>query len=161
MQILAQGFHTLGAVALIFGFFGLYLKYRSDIGTMGFIGFVLTILGGIGFVVDGLIGLVISPALAVDAPATIAADGTLFIGATLIMYIIIFIINMIGQLLLGISLLRKTQISRVAVLLFIVGAVMANLPPLPALHFVLVAGGVLGGIAEILFGLNLLNNSSN
>ena len=69
IQLTGQVFHTLGAIMLIFGFFGLYAYHHNDIKYIGFIGFVLTILGEIGFLVDAIIGLIIAPALAVDAPA--------------------------------------------------------------------------------------------
>jgi hypothetical protein len=151
LYLISQVFHLIGAVVVLYGLIGLYLAYRERAGIIGLVGFVLTLLGAVGIVVDAVIGLVIAPALAVDAPATIEATGTLFVGPVLIMYIAIFATNMIGQLVFGGSLLR-TDLPRFAVILFLVGAVASNLPPLPVLHLVLVAGGVLSGAASAWFG---------
>jgi hypothetical protein len=66
-----QLFHVLGALLTLFGYVGLYLWQRKEVGTLGFVGFVLAFIGAAFFLSDGMIGLVTVPAVAASAPALV------------------------------------------------------------------------------------------
>ena len=113
-----------------------------------------------GVLADALIGLVIFPSMATAAPATIEPDGAFFVGNILGLYVAIFAINMIGQFSFGFALWKYTSLPRVALGLFLASAILANLPPLPVLHYVLIAGGVAGGTGMVWLGWALRSLAS-
>lgn len=75
-----------------------------------------------------------------------------FVGNILSLYVAIFAINMIGQFSFGFALWKYTFLPRVALGVFLASAILANLPPLPVLHYVLIAGGVAGGTGMVWLG---------
>jgi len=147
-----QVFHILGAGLAVFGYFGLYLKQKEAAGTLGTIGFVIAVVGMMFFLADAMIGIVVFPALAEYAPEITSAAGPLFTGRALGFYIMFSATNMIGIVILAIATLRAKVMPRVAAILFLVGGIMFNLPPLPALHYVLIAGGVIWGVGAAWLG---------
>jgi hypothetical protein len=48
-----------------------------------------------------------------------------------------------------------------AAILFLIGGVLFNLPPIPALHLVLVAGGVIWGVGAVWLGKSLTAGKSD
>jgi len=155
LQRSAQAFNVLGAILVVFGFIGLYAAYHQQMNTLGLVGFVLVVLGGMGVLADAIIGLVVFPAMAIAAPATLEPNGAFFVGDILVLYIVIFAINMIGQFSFGFALWKSTPLPRVALVLFMASAVLVNLPPLPMLHYVLVSGGIAGGVSIAWLGRGL------
>ena len=62
---------------------------------------------------------------------------------------------MIGIILLGLATFRSGQFAKLGVGLFILGGILFNLPPAPALHLILVAGGVIYGVGALWLGWTL------
>jgi hypothetical protein len=147
-----QVFHILGAILAVFGYFGIYLFQRKESGKLGSYGFAIAVIGMMFFLADAMIGIVVFPELAQHAPALTEATGPLFTGRALGFYILFAATNMIGIVVLAISMLRAKRLPSRATYLFLVGGVLFNLPPIPAIHLVLVAGGVIWGIGAVLLG---------
>ena len=150
-----QLFHIVGALLAVFGYIGLYLRQREATGWFGLIAFVVAVIGALFFFADGMIALITFPVLATHAPALTEASGPMFTGRVLGFYILFSATNMIGIVLLGIATLRARIMPRNPTLLFIVGGVLFNLPPNPALHPILIAGGVLWGAGAAWLGYSL------
>lgn len=150
-----QLFHILGAILAVFGYFGLYMKQKGSAGMLGGIGFVIASIGMMFFLADAMIGIIIFPAVAEHAPELTSATGPLFTGRVLGFYIMFAATNMVGIILLGLATLRANVFPKLASLLFLAGGIMFNLPPIPTLHLVLVAGGVIWGIGAAWLGLSL------
>jgi hypothetical protein len=147
-----QILHVLGALLALFGYIGLYLWQRQEVGKLGFVGFVLAFIGAAFFLSDGMIGLIVFPAVAANAPALVDVTGAMFTGRVLVAYIVFAATNMIGIAVFGIAILRGGLFPRVAALLFILGGILFNLPSGPIPHVVLIIGGVLWSIAAVWFG---------
>jgi hypothetical protein len=147
-----QVFHLLGAILAVFGYFGLYLKQKDQAGTLGTIGFWTASIGMMFFLADAMIGLVIFPTIAEHAPELTDPTGPLFTGRVLGFYIMFAVTNMVGIILFGIATLRAKVFPKIAALLFLLGGIMFNLPPMPALHYILVAGGILWGGGAVWLG---------
>ena len=150
-----QLFHIMGALLAVFGYIGLYLRQREATGWFGLIACVVAVIGALFFFADGMIALITFPVLATHAPALTEASGPMFTGRVLGFYIMFSVTNMIGIVLLGIATLRARIMPRNPTILFIVGGVLFNLPPNPALHPILIAGGVLWGAGAAWLGYSL------
>jgi len=150
-----QLFHIVGALLAVFGYIGLYLRQREATGWFGLIAFVVAVIGALFFFADGMIALITFPVLATHAPALTEASGPMFTGRVLGFYILFAATNMIGIVLLGIVTLRARIMPHIPTILFIVGGVLFNLPPNPALHPILIAGGVLWGAGAAWLGYSL------
>lgn len=150
-----QVFHILGAILVVFGYFGIYMKQKNQAGTLGALGFVVASVGMMFFLADAMIGIIMFPTIAQHAPELTSATGPLFSGRVLGFYIMFAATNMVGIILLGIATLRANVLPKIAIGLFLVGGILFNLPPMPALHFVLVAGGVLWGVGAVWLGRSL------
>ncbi len=155
-----QVFHILGAILAVFGYFGLYLKQKNLAGTLGAVGFVIATVGMMFFLADAMIGIIIFPTVAEHAPELTDASGPLFTGQVLGFYILFAVTNMIGILLLGFATWRANVLPRIATMLFLAGGVLFNLPPMPALHLILVAGGVIWGVGAAWLGRALMSVES-
>lgn len=151
----SQFVHVLGALLTMFGYIGLYLSQRREIGWLGFIGFILAFVGAVFFLSDGIIALVVFPAVARASPALLEATGALFTGRALAAYIVFAATNTIGIVVFGVATWRAAIYPRVAALLFIVGGIMFNLPPGAIPHLVLVLGGVIWGMGAVWLGYSL------
>jgi hypothetical protein len=147
-----QLMHVAGALFAIFGLLGLYAAERRRAGQLGLVGFVLAVLGTALFFGDGLIALIVFPAVADRAPELLAPEGALNQGSVLAAFIVIAATTMIGYVVFGVATLRAGVFPRRAVILWITGAVLFNLPPGPIPMLVLATGGVLWGISAIWLG---------
>lgn len=152
-----QVFHILGAILAVFGYFGLYLKQKDSAGLLGGLGFVVASMGMMFFLADAMIGIIVFPVLAEHASELTDATGPMFTGRVLGFYIMFAATNMVGIILLGLATLRANVLPRMAAILFLIGGILFNLPPMPALHIVLVSGGVLWGIGAAWLGKSLLS----
>lgn len=151
----AQTLHVIAALLAVFGFMSVYAAERNRAGVSGLIAFGLATTGNVLFLVDGLIALVIFPALAHSVPAALEASGVMNQGATLTLFITIAAINMIGQVAFGVVTWRAGVFPRPAASLLVIGGLLFNLPPGPVPMIVLAAGGVLWGIAALWLGWSL------
>lgn len=106
-----------------------------------------------------MIGLVIYPAVAANAPDLVEATGAMFTGRVLATYITYAATNMIGVLIFGIAIWRGGVFPWIAELLFLVGGILFNLPAGAIPHIILVVGGVLWSIAAVWFGVVLWSKS--
>jgi len=93
-----------------------------------------------------MIGIIIFPVLATYTPELTAATGPFFTGRVLGFYIMFAATNMIGIALLAIATLRANVMPKMAAIIFLAGGILFNLPPMPALHYVLITGGVIWGV---------------
>jgi len=152
-----QVFHILGAILAVFGYFGLYMKQKDSAGMLGGLGFVVASVGMMFFLADAMIGIIMFPTIAQNAPELTEATGPLFTGRVLGFYIMFAATNMVGIILLGLATLRANVFPRTASLLFLLGGILFNLPPMPALHLVLVVGGVLWGIGAVWLGTSFFS----
>ena len=140
----------------VFGYFGLYLKQKESAGSLETVGFVIAVVGMMFFLADAMIGIVIFPAMAEYAPEMTAATGPLFTGRALGFYIMFAATNMIGIIIWAIATLRANIMPKLAAVLFLIGGILFNLPPMPGLHLVLVTGGVIWGVGAAWLGLSLV-----
>jgi hypothetical protein len=152
LWIPGQLMHVAGAMFTLFGLLGLYAVQRRQTGRLGLVGFALALVGTALFLADGLIALIIFPAVAARAPELIAPDGALNRGSVLAAFILISATTMIGYVLFGVATLRAALFPRAAAILWLIGAVLFNLPPGPVPMIVLATGGVLWGASAIWFG---------
>jgi hypothetical protein len=153
-----QLMHVAGALFTLFGLIGLYAAERRRAGQLGLVGFVLAVLGTALFLADGLIALIIFPAVADRAPELLGTEGALNQGTALAAFIVIAATTMIGYVTFGVASLRAGLFPRGGVILWIVGAVLFNLPPGPVPMTVLATGGVLWGVGAISLGGTLITH---
>lgn len=148
-----QSLHVLGALLAIFGLMAVFAAQREEAGLLGVIGFVLATIGNVLFLAHGIIALVIFPALARHDPTLLELTGAMNQGAVVAFFIAAAAINMLGQVVFGISIWRAQLFPREAAGMLIVGGILFNLPPGPAPMIALAVGGVFWGVAAIWLGL--------
>jgi len=156
LWIPGQLMHVAGALFTLYGLIGLYAAQRRRAGQLGLVGFALAILGTVLFLADGLIALIIFPAVASRAPELLAPDGALNQGWVLAGFIVISATTMIGYVVFAVATIRAGVFPRAAATLWLIGAVLFNLPPGPVPMLVLATGGVLWGISAIWLGRMLI-----
>ena len=154
-----QVFHILGAILAVFGYFGLYMRQKDSAGLLGGLGFVVASVGMMFFLADAMIGIIMFPTIAQNAPELTEATGPLFTGRVLGFYIMFAVTNMVGIILLGLATLRANVFPRAVSIMFLVGGILFNLPPMPSLHLLLVGGGVLWGIGAARLGSFLIRGA--
>jgi len=69
--------------------------------------------------------------------------------------------NMIGIINLAVATLRAKIMPKMAAVLLLFGGIEFNLPPMPALHIVLVAGGILWGGGAAWLGKALMEKKND
>jgi len=151
----SQILHVVGALLTIFGVMGLYSAERALTGALGLVGFGLATAGAALFLTDGLIALVVFPALAAATPELFSRTGPLNDGPVLLLFVVIAATNLIGQVVLGFATLRSRLFPGPAALLIMIGGAVANLPVGPVLLVVLSAGGIVWGVGAVWLGVAL------
>src|SRR3954470_13029974 len=106
LWIPSQLMHVAGALFTLFGLIGLYAAERRRAGQLGLVGFALAVLGTALFLGDGLIALIIFPAVADRAPELLAPGGALNQGAVLAGFVLIAATTMIGYVVFGVASLK-------------------------------------------------------
>ena len=154
-----QTLHVIAALLAVFGFMSVYAAERHRAGVSGLIAFVLVTTGNVLFFVDGVIALVIFPSLARSIPAALETSGAMNQGMTLVLFVTIAAINMIGQVAFGVITWRAGVFPRPAAALLVIGGTLFNLPPGPVPMIVLAVGGVLWGVAASWLGWSLARES--
>jgi hypothetical protein len=148
----AQGLHVLGAVLALFGLTGLYAVYGAKTGKFGLLGFTLSVIGTMCFFADGIIALVLFPALGAADARLLAADGALNAPPVFLAFVTFAVFFMLGYLLFGAVIIRADSQMMKPVSLLMAGSVLANLPPGPVPHSVIAAGGILWSAGMIWLG---------
>ena len=94
------------------------------------------------------------PTIAEHVPELTSAPGPLFTGRVLGFYIMFAATNMVRIILLGIA--RANVMPRVGTILFLVGGILLNLPPMSTLRLALVTGGVFWGLGAAWIGRSII-----
>jgi len=123
---------------------------------LGLVGFVLATIGTMLFFADGLIALVVFPAITDAAPSLLAVTGAMNSGPVLVTFIIMAATAMIGYIVFAAAILRAGILPRAAALLFLLGGVLFNLPPGPVPMIVLTIGGIVWAVGSVWLALKLL-----
>ena len=74
----SHAFHLVGAVLMVLGLFGLYLRQREATGKPGLFSFLVAYLGTVLFVATGFTSTFWWPAIAQDAPSFVVDGGPMF-----------------------------------------------------------------------------------
>jgi hypothetical protein len=131
--------YLLGAVLLLLGLVGLYIRQSEAAGILGFVAFLVAFFGT-GLALGATWAeLFVAPSLAVEAPRVLDAEptGMLALGFTLTFFVFL----PLGWLLFGVASYRARIYPRGATILLMVGAVIAALP-IPLTEIVLYVGVV-------------------
>lgn len=138
------------SMALIAGLVGMYARQATQVGWLGFAGFILIFFGllivGVGF---GLISATVIPWLTTHAPNLIAGELPPVLNAFIIVAILMVVV---GAILLGVATMRAAILPRWAGLLLIVSGVASVIAvaPLPS-----TARDILAGVGALAFFLGL------
>jgi hypothetical protein len=129
--------YLLGAVLLLLGLVGLYIRQAEAAGTLGLVAFLVAFFGTALALGATWAELFVAPSLAVEAPRVLDAEptGMLALGFTLTFFVFL----PLGWLLFGVASYRARIYPRVATILLMVGAVIAALP-IPLTEIVLYVG---------------------
>ena len=154
--LVSHGFHFLGALFLLLGLTGLYLRQRERTGVPGLVGFLLAFLGTALFVGTGMTSTFLWPAIAAEAPTFVESGGAMFshpLALGPILAARIFLV--LGLVWLGVVSFRAGVLPRWGSLLVVVGVVATNLPtepvgPVP--WIVAVLGGVVLSVGLVGWG---------
>lgn len=146
----SQLLHVLGALLVIPAVPGLTLFARRPDGVLTFWATAIAMIGSALFAADGLIALSVFPALADSARELLEPLGAMNRGIMLATYVAVGAVNMIGWVLVAVSLWGG-HAPKWAVGSLLAGAVFFNLPPGPVPLFVLVIGGLLWSAALLRF----------
>jgi len=144
--VVSHGFHFVGALLLLLGLTGLYLRQRERTGWAGLVGFLLAFVGTALFVGTGLSSAFLWPAIAFEAPTFVASGGGMFTHPLALGPILaarVFLV--LGFVWLGVVSFRAGVLPRWGSILVIVGVVATNLPTEPVGPVPWVVS-VLGGI---------------
>lgn len=139
---LPSGAQLLALALLLIGLVALFARQVGAFGALGLTGFVLALLGTTLAAGAAWSQVFVVPRLAEVAPA-VADQGA---GSVLAGFLLSFLLFGVGWLLFGVATLRSRVFPRWAVILLIVGAVIAILPLPSRALIVQLAAGYLGFI---------------
>jgi len=143
------------ALLLVFGLPGLYLRQTTHAGKLGFVGFVLLLLGVLmGGVAFAGIQVIVFPYLAQTAPKLLSG-GSLPFAAFLLLILGPILLLAIGNVLLGIATMRAGIFPRWAGILLIIAGVLflLSITPIP---FVDLASNLIFFVALVWCGYLLM-----
>ncbi len=128
--------------------FGVYLRQATQIGAMGFFGFILAFVGMMGFTGISYVEAFVTPTLVAAAPAVIDGmfSGQMSNPLNTILPLTGLLFTL-GWLLFGIATARAGVFPRTAAILVIVGAVPFGLGPL--------VPQAIAKIAAVVFGIGI------
>jgi hypothetical protein len=148
--------HFVGAVAwvlILLGSGGFYSQYSGKLGRLGSVGFLLAFVGGANRPGELLVvGTVIGPLIAAQAPSLLDVGGSLY-GPLLLTVGLITVIYGVGFFLLAIATLRSAIIPRTAIFPRLSLWMVILAVPLALGFFV---SFVIGSIAGLTFSLGLI-----
>ncbi|MBF6270159.1 hypothetical protein IU444_20375 [Nocardia farcinica] len=159
---IAQSLLALGTVGLILGLPGMYAWMRPRLGTAGFVGIVLYLLGNVTTAAGHLaIELFVAHPLAEDpATAHLIADNDNMVDTTAFL---VFnqgggLVMLLGMALLGVSMLRNHTVPRWIAVLTLIGMVAFFLPMPAVQHLTGFVWESPRGIAVAAIGLLMLRH---
>jgi len=137
---------AVASVFLVFGLIGLYAYQVAKVGWLGLIAFILTLTANAMLTSAELFGGALAPTLAAN-PATQSLVNPQQAGPFVIVNGVIVVLATVGNILLGIAIIRAGVLPRWAGLLIIIGYVfLAFGIGLPALAIISPVGIVLSGL---------------
>lgn len=136
----------IGSLFLLLGLPAVCVRQAERAGWLGFIGFVLTIIGGFLFTSFSPTALLILPWLAQEAPKLAASSGP---PSLFVFFLVASLLFAVGGILLGVATMRARILPRWAGLLILVGAVL-NLVSFPLSG---VISAIVGTAAFIIFAV--------
>ena len=155
-----QLLHVLGALLVIPAVPGLMTFARSPYSSLAAWAGAVAMIGSALFAADGVIALSVFPVLADNARMLLEPGQAMSSGIMLATYVVVGTVNMIGWLMVGVSLWHGRAPNWVTGLL-VAGAVLFNLPPAPVPVFVLALGGVLWSAALFLYAREMAAGSTD
>ena len=141
---IAQLLHLIGGIFGVLGYVAVYLAVRDSGVILAFLALLISVTGMTLFVGDAVIALIIFPVLADNSPNMLAIDGAMFTGRVLKLLYNNIRTHMIGILLLSIAILKSRKLPYMPIIVFGIGGVLMNLPPIPNWHIIPVVGGLFG-----------------
>jgi hypothetical protein len=129
--------YLLGAVLLLLGLVGLYIRQSRASGILGLVAFLVAFFGTALALGATWAELFVAPSMAVEAPTVLDAEPTGMLALGFALTFLVFL--PLGWLLFGIASYRARIYPRAAAILLMVGAVIAGLP-IPLSELVLYVG---------------------
>lgn len=134
----------LGSLLLLLGLPAIAVRQTPRAGWLGFIGFILTFIGGFLFTSFSVVSLLVLPWLAQAAPKLAAGNGP---PASFLFFLVAGVLFALGGILLGIAVMRAGILPRWAGLILLIGAVL-NLVTFPLNGII---SSIVSGVAFVLF----------
>jgi hypothetical protein len=136
----------IGELLLLLGLSGIVVRQAQRAGWLGFVGFVLTFLGGALLTSTSVVSFLVFPWLAQVAPKLATGNGP---PAFFVYFLVAGILFALGGILLGIATMGAQVLPRWAGLLLIIGAVISVVDiPLSG-----TIGSIVGLVAFVLFAV--------
>ena len=151
-----QILHLLGAALTALGVVGIFLTSGRH-GTVANSAFLLCFFGALAFLADAAIALVAFPPIANGAPELISSDGLLFTGWAFGFFVGFAVVQMFGYVAFGLVCWASNLFPKAGCVLLMLGAVLANLPPMPGMHLLMVLGGLIWSAGIIILGFRALS----
>ncbi|MDR7485651.1 MAG: hypothetical protein QN187_10015 [Armatimonadota bacterium] len=147
--ILAHGLLLLGAIPALLGLVSVYERLK---GLLGFIAYLLTFSSVASFIFAFAFETFVAPVMAADPNAGMLLDptGPLLGGPLGVFLLVIGLAFTLGAILLGIAILRSSDLPKWSGILWIVAAPVSLVPPLP--YPVLLISGLALGLAFAVTG---------
>jgi len=146
---------AVASVFLVFGLIGLYAYQVAKVGWLGLIAFILTLAASAMLISAELFGGALAPTLAAN-PATQSLVNPQQAGPFVIVIGVIAVLATVGNILLGIAIMRAGVLPRWAGLLIIIGYIfLAFGIGLPALAILAEVGLVLSGLGYAWCGYSI------
>ncbi len=137
----------VGNMLLLLGIPSIGAYQAARAGWLGFIGVILTFLGGFILASFSVVELMVQPWLAQVAPHLLAAGPPAFF----VFFLVAGVLFALGSILLGIAVMRAGILPRFAGLLLIIGAVL-NVVDVPLSG---IPGAIVASLAFVLFAVGL------
>ena len=146
---------AVASVFLVFGLIGLYAYQVAKVGWLGLIAFILTLTANAMLTSAELFGGALAPTLAAN-PATQSLVNSQQAGPFVMVFGVITVLGLVGNILLGIAIIRAGVLRRWAGLFIIVGWIFLVLGiVLPALTIINSVGIVLSGLGYAWCGYSI------
>jgi hypothetical protein len=162
--MVAHSLHFLGAVCLLPGLVGVYVRQKGATGRSGLAAFWVALVATALFAGTGMITAFLWPAVAAEAPAFVAADGGMFqhplaVGPLVATRVVL----VVGFVWLGAVSYRAAILPRAGSAAVVAGVLAMNLPtqpfgPVPWAASVI--GATVFGLGLVVWGLALWNTGA-